>query len=246
MAYSERNRRTVAVAALAVAIAACIEAVSPLGSGMALAQQAQGGRNPGNMPAAISATPGGAGATGAVPFSAGSGPVPTQDIAPGAPFGAGDSAAPNPLGIYVAPDENAGSYSSLQPPKLRTSRGGPSPETSCEDLTQSFGDMGQRITGINGSRLERAGVFIHPDVDQAREVQMLKVLLASFQEELQKEAPDLNLAGTYLGAAAETPITEEMVLELSESLCVPVQWNEAAFIARAAEFRRLQHLERVR
>ena len=64
------------------------------------------------------------------------------------------------------------------------------------------------------------------------------VMLASYQEELGKGTPDVVLAGTYLGIAAETTVTARSVSDLNEVLCVPVSAALADRIADIAEAQR--------
>lgn len=67
-------------------------------------------------------------------------------------------------------------------------------------------------------------------------------LLADMQEELEKPRPDVTLAATYLGIAANVPVTPALVSEVSESLCSPVSRSMAEVIAPIAETQRQRGL----
>lgn len=216
-----------ALAGAGFALALGLAGNVPPGAGSAHAQQGQAGRSTAATPAGIqgSRMPGvtaPATAPGGLPASFGS---------------AGRSPGSTPISDDRSPDE-AGADTAPRQPSSYTAPGSPQNSSACADVLQGFGNTGQRMAGVNGDRLRQAGIFLHPDVDQAREVQVLKLLLASFQEELQKRSPDLTLAGTYLGVAADLPITEEMVAQLADSLCVPVRNDQAASIAHVAEVQR--------
>lgn len=99
----------------------------------------------------------------------------------------------------------------------------------------------QRIAGWNGRRLQYGSSMIASKAE-GRYRGSRYVMLASYQEELGKGRPDAVLAGTYLGIAAETPVTVRAVSELSDALCVPVSADLAERIAIIAEAQR-QKLE---
>lgn len=254
MKRTEFRKGTLVLAGLVLAFAAglpgdhCIRAVH--------AQQSPAGRTTGaNHGGNQGITPGGAGgvsnpAPGGGPTSLGG---PQQSAGPQA----SENNRPGYLGGYVAPDNAAAGD---EPPPVvisdqttETTTGTTATETTtgtnvqaavagqrkmaCEDIHGGFQNPSHRMTGVNGDRIELAGAMIHPDIE-AREVRMLRLLIASFQEELQKRQPDELLAGTYLGVAADIPVTEEMVLRLSESLCVPVPPQRAGSIASVAETQR--------
>lgn len=90
-----------------------------------------------------------------------------------------------------------------------------------EDMHRGFRDPTQRVTGANGERLGQADILIHPDAEMAPEMQALTLLLANFQEELQKKSQNPLLAGTYLGVAADLPNIEEVATQPTVSCWRP-------------------------
>lgn len=213
----------------------------PFGRGMAQAQQAQSGRTAGATHGGNQGiTPGGA--SGMSNPAPGGGPASLGDPQQSAGPRATQNTRPGYLGGYVPPDEP-----SPPPPTVITTtaiQGVSADESVCQDLRGGFRNPSQRMTGPNGERLNAASDMIHPE-SEAREVQALRLLLANFQEELLKQSPDLTLAGTYLGVAADLPVTEQMVAQLADSLCVPVRKDQAGSIAAVAEVQR-QKVERER
>lgn len=222
------------LAGAALSLAAGLAGDFPPGCGTALAQ-AQAGRTAagttrgGNQ----GITPGGSGGVFNPP--AGGGPTSVGEPLNSADPQASQNTRPGYLGGYVPPD--------IPPPPVvvtpsgSVAQGAPPQESVCEDMRGGFKSPSHRMTGTNSGRLDSAGALVHPD-SEAREVQVLRLLLAIFQEELQKQSPDLTLAGTYLGVAADLPITEEMVAQIADSLCVPVRKDQAASIASVAEVQR--------
>jgi len=257
MRHAEFRKGTLVLAALALAVAPCFPGDGWVST--AYAQQAghsAGAVHGGNQ----GITPGGA--SGVSNPSPGGGPTSLGEPQSSAGPRTSENNRPGYLGGYVEPDNEATGDESpglglvvtdeaTEPAESTTETtatesatatnnqsalGGPR-KMVCEDIQRSLRNPGHRMTGVNGERIERAGTMVHPDIE-AREVQMLRLLIASFQEEMQKRQPDSLLAGTYLGVAADIPVTEEMVMQLSESLCVPVQRGQAASIAGVAETQR--------
>ncbi len=241
MKRTEFRKGMLVLAAAALALAAGLGVEFSLGYGTAQAQQAQSGRTAGAVHGGNQGiTPGGA--SGVSNPAPGGGPTSLGEPQQSAGPQASQNERPGYLGGYVAPENPP-----PPPPVVITNKTiqGISPhESVCEDLRGGFRNPSQRLTGANGERLDAAGAMVHPD-SEAREVQALRLLLANFQEEMQKRSPDLTLAGTYLGVAADLPITDEMVEQLAESLCVPVRKEQAASIAGIAEVQR-QKMDRER
>lgn len=96
-----------------------------------------------------------------------------------------------------------------------------------------------RLSGANLARLEEAGALLAP-ADSREYAASLRFVLASLQEELGKDAPDVLLASTYLGVSAAVPLTANLVEQLSHSLCTPIGKEEASQIAAIAESQRLR------
>lgn len=231
MKRTEFRKGMLVLAGAALVLAAGLGGEFPFGQGMAQAQQAQSGRTAG-------ATRGGnqgiapGGASGVSSPAPGGGPPSLGEPQQSAVSQPSQNTSPFYLGGSAAPDE---------PPAPATgvtmTQGVVPHDSVCEDLRGGFRNPSQRLTGANGERLDAASAMVHPE-GEAREVQVLRLLLANFQEEMLKRSPDLILAGTYLGVAAELPVTEEMVAQLAGSLCVPVRKEQAASIAAVAEVQR--------
>lgn len=233
MKRTEFRKGMLVLAGAALVLAAGLGGELPIGQGMAQAQQAQSGRTAGATHGGNQGiTPGGA--SGVSNPAPGGGPASLGEPQQSAGPQASQNARPGYLGGYAAPDEPP-----PPPPTVTTTTiQGVSPhESVCEDLRGGFRNPSQRMTGANGERLDAASAMVHPE-GEAREVQALRLLLANFQEEMLKRSPDLTLAGTYLGVVADLPVTEEMVAQLADSLCVPVRREQAASIAGVAEVQR--------
>lgn len=93
-----------------------------------------------------------------------------------------------------------------------------------------------RLSGENNERIYIVAQYLAQGLDESSSSP--HVLLANFQEELEKPIPDLTLAGTYLGITSEVPVTPNLVSEVSASLCVPVTSTMAESIASVAEAQR--------
>lgn len=258
MKHAKFRKTTLLLAGLAVALAACF----PGDSWVSTAHAQQAGHSAGAVHGGNQGiTPGGA--SGVPNPSPGGGPTSLGEPQSSAGPRTSENNRPGYLGGYVAPDDGGTGDESpglvitddaTEPAESTTETTAATTESAtatntqaavggqrkmvCEDIRGSLRNPRHRMTGVNGERIERAGTMVHPDIDDAREVQMLRLLIASFQEEMQKRQPDSLLAGTYLGVAADIPVTEEMVMQLSESLCVPAQRSQAASIAGVAETQR--------
>ena len=96
--------------------------------------------------------------------------------------------------------------------------------------TEQFGSANLRR--LNGARsvidpaLAESGKLVSP------------YLMANLQEELVKPKPDPQLAGTYLGLVAKTPVTPEKVKQVGFQLCVVIADAQAEQISSAAEQQR--------
>jgi hypothetical protein len=112
-------------------------------------------------------------------------------------------------------------------------------EFSCHDVNPSAMSPVGRMSGENVERIDGARKTVHPARGAGRG-QSARFLLASFQEELAKPAPDFELAGTYLGMASGQPVTAEVALRVSEILCVPLDKAQAANVSAVAEGQRLR------
>jgi hypothetical protein len=63
-------------------------------------------------------------------------------------------------------------------------------------------------------------------------------MLANLQAELQRPAPDLDVAGVFVGLAAKGPVTPEKVKSVCAHLCVSLPDSHATEIAQTAELQR--------
>ena len=103
-------------------------------------------------------------------------------------------------------------------------------------------------TGVNPSGMSPSARLSEPNVeriDQAADAagamagaRSNRYLMANLQEELAKPAPDLELAGAYLGIAAGAPVTPEVVQRVTGLLCVPLGGEHARSVSAAAESQR--------
>jgi len=112
-------------------------------------------------------------------------------------------------------------------------------DLSCHDVNPSAMSPIARMSGPNVERLDGARKAVHPARGGVRG-RSARYLLASFQEELAKPAPDLELAGTYLGMASGLSVTPEVAMRVSEILCVPLGKEQAANVSMVAEGQRLR------
>lgn len=139
---------------------------------------------------------------------------------------------PGYLGGRVTESSGGGSTVVVVPAPLPS-------DHACHDVNPSAMSPVARMSGQNVERIDGARKTVRP----ARRVsrgQSTRFLLASFQEELAKPAPDFELAGTYLGMASGEPVTPEVALRVSEILCVPLSKEQAANISLVAEGQRMR------
>jgi hypothetical protein len=112
-------------------------------------------------------------------------------------------------------------------------------EADCRDANPGALSPVDRVSGRNADRLSMAEQHMGQVANAAR-APSHRLLLASVQEELSKQAPDLELAATYLGIAAGEPVTAETVRRVTELLCVPQSQDRSLAIATIAEGQRLR------
>jgi len=94
----------------------------------------------------------------------------------------------------------------------------------------------QRVSGGNGDRVEAVAQYLSHGAPHRNA--SARNLVANLQEELEKPRLDLTLAGTYLGLASRTPVTSNLVEDVSASLCAPVTGRAAQQVAEVAEAQR--------
>jgi hypothetical protein len=91
-----------------------------------------------------------------------------------------------------------------------------------------------RLAGVNLRRLEAAEADLAPAFSPGRSKDGLR-LLADYQEELGKPAPDRTIAATYLALLASRPVTMEVVRRTNALLCVSVHRAFAEALVSEAE-----------
>ncbi|HQT25520.1 MAG TPA: hypothetical protein PLK99_02835 [Burkholderiales bacterium] len=108
--------------------------------------------------------------------------------------------------------------------------------SSCQGVIPSDMTVASRMGAGNLARFRQAeSILGHgSEADDGS-----KYLLANYQEELAKPNPDLSLVGTYVGLIADRTVTASTIERISRALCVPVEHDQAAGIARAAENQRM-------
>jgi IMP cyclohydrolase len=92
------------------------------------------------------------------------------------------------------------------------------------------------MSGSNGDRVEAVAQYLSHGAPHREAT--ARNLVANLQDELEKPRPDLTLVGTYLGLASRTPVTSNLVEDVSASLCAPVTGSAAQQIAEVAEAQR--------
>jgi hypothetical protein len=91
-----------------------------------------------------------------------------------------------------------------------------------------------RLSGQNLDQLVAAQYVLAPNFDPG-EARTAVILLANYQEELEKREPDVLVAATYLAMTATRPVTAEAVGRVNALLCVTSTRNLAEQIAITAE-----------
>ncbi|HVC11419.1 MAG TPA: hypothetical protein VNE59_07270 [Burkholderiales bacterium] len=206
---------------------------SPTGNGAAqgtVGGGATGAANRGGASGAMNPSPGGSPAEAGGPAGS-QGPSGTVTRRPG--YLGGRS-----TGTDDGDSDSSGGTSTTTTINMTTPRG-PGSEVNCHDVSPAGMSATERLSGANMERIEDVRALVGGRSGQAR-VRPSRYLLANFQEELAKPRPDLTAAATYLGIAAQEPVTAELVLRASQLLCVPVSNAEAASISTAAESQRLK------
>jgi hypothetical protein len=97
----------------------------------------------------------------------------------------------------------------------------------------------ERFSGDNLRRLEALEAVLAPNFDHRNAKEPI-LILAGYQEELEKAEPDTAVAGVYLGLVSTVPITPRLVELSNRYLCVarPESGEENAAIALVAEAQR--------
>jgi hypothetical protein len=91
-----------------------------------------------------------------------------------------------------------------------------------------------RLSGQNLDQLVAAQYVLAPNFDPG-EARTAVILLANYQEELEKREPDALVAATYLAMTATRPVTAEAVGRVNALLCVTSTRSLADQIAITAE-----------
>jgi hypothetical protein len=122
---------------------------------------------------------------------------------------------------------------------FRLGRGEMANRRQCDDVAGRRMKSGERISGRNLARLKEINRFLWPGYEPAVGPSPI-FILASFQEEIEKTAPDPVIAGTYLGLVSTRPIQPRTILEIASFLCASVTEQAAVSIAITAESQRQQ------
>lgn len=96
-----------------------------------------------------------------------------------------------------------------------------------------------RMTGSNLGRIQTIARHLRQgQSNETGDESTARYLLADMQQELEQNAPDPALVGTYLGLISDTPVTPALVTAVSGSLCRPISASAAEDIAAIAEEQR--------
>lgn len=106
----------------------------------------------------------------------------------------------------------------------------------CEGVTPSMAPA-QQFSGNNLLRLNTARGVVDPELAASGKIAS-PFLMGNLQEELIKAAPNAELAGTYLGLIAKTPVTADAVKKIGFQLCARISDAQAKEIADIAETQR--------
>ena len=106
-------------------------------------------------------------------------------------------------------------------------------EQRCEDMSGI--NASNRLEGKNLERFRSALSLLAPGASLNGSSALL---LANFQTELARQAPDPVLAGTYLGMVAKVPVTTGLISKVSSGLCVIPPGENKSRIADVAEEQR--------
>jgi hypothetical protein len=95
-----------------------------------------------------------------------------------------------------------------------------------------------RFSGANLRRLEALEAVLAPKFDHRNAKEPI-LILANYQEELEKPQPDAVVAGLYLGLVSTVPVTPRVVELSNRYLCVAAKGSgKNAAIAAIAETQR--------
>lgn len=106
----------------------------------------------------------------------------------------------------------------------------------CEGVTPGMAPA-QQFAGSNLLRLNTARGLVDPELAASGKIAS-PFLMGNLQDELTKSAPNSELAGTYLGLIAKTPVTANAVKKIGFQLCASVSDKQAKEIADIAEAQR--------
>jgi len=95
----------------------------------------------------------------------------------------------------------------------------------------------QQFGGGNLLRLNAARGLVDPALAASGKIAS-PYLMGSLQNELVKGTPSTELAGTYLGLVAKTPVTADTVKKIGFQLCARMSDSQAKEIAQVAELQR--------
>jgi len=95
----------------------------------------------------------------------------------------------------------------------------------------------QQLGGSNLMRLNEARALVDPSLAASGRIAS-PYIMANLQEQLIKGTPSTELAGTYLGLVAKSPVSAETVKKIGFRLCARISDAEAKEIARVAEQQR--------
>lgn len=142
-------------------------------------------------------------------------------------FGGGATDVPTP----PPPTEDA-----IRDAIIGSGKGGENAEFAadrCTDFLRGRMTAEERFEGNNLRRLNAAENFLAPGFDPGQARTGL-YLLADYQEELEKQNPDTNVAGIYLALLTTRPVTEQLVTRLNSLLCVSASAAQTGQVAEAA------------
>ncbi|GEM_PF-6373625 len=111
---------------------------------------------------------------------------------------------------------------------------GPLLPTRCSDYVSGRIASAKGITDRTRQLLEAAQGYLAPGFDPGGRQSGI-YLLADYQEELEAEHPDPQVAASYLGLVSTRPVTAQVVGTVNAILCVTSSVNLAEMIAAQAE-----------
>lgn len=97
--------------------------------------------------------------------------------------------------------------------------------------------VAEQFGSANLRRLNAARGVVDPELAASGQL-VSPYLMANLQDELLKPAPDTQLAATYLGLVAKSPVTADNVKQVGFQLCIQVADEQAKQISVAAESQR--------